>query len=94
MPGQDILYKQDGPTSSLQVHSGPVHCLAAHPAGQHVLAGCEDGGVVMIEMSHRLTSFSRAERVSGIISVDSSIKSSNIKHAYCLNLHIPVDISK
>ena len=66
---QDILYKQDGPSCSLKVHSGPVHCLAAHPAGQHVLAGCEDGGVVMMELSDSLTSITRAERVSPIITV-------------------------
>ena len=62
---QDILYKQDGPTTSLKVHPGPVHCLAAHRAGQHLLAGCEDGTVVRVRLSDSLTTITRTERVGG-----------------------------
>ena len=63
MSAQDILYKQDGPTTSLQVHSGPVHCLAAHQAGQLVLAGCEDGRVALLHLADSLTNITRQERV-------------------------------
>ena len=30
---KDIIYKQDGPTVSQEIHSGPVHYLAPHRDG-------------------------------------------------------------
>ena len=74
---QDILYKQDGPTSSLQVHSGPVHCLAAHQAGQLVLAGCEDGRVALLHLADGLTNITRQERVGAWLAMACLLYSDN-----------------